>query len=188
MGGARSGLSGGFWSVSCGVKDALAEQVEAGAALFGALDQLQAVHLPLDRPVAPRLADGRLDSGLVLPQPSDEATEFTRGGRLQPRLQCGQIAGAQDCPEAAYLLGRRLQPGRKTTQRCDEAAIRGREVGRIACQAPRDAACLSAGVEYGSSALRVAKCAGRRDVPHLRKSAFRRTPCPAVSCPSCPMA
>lgn len=82
-----------------------------------------------------------MDSGLVLPQPGDEAAEFTRGRRLQPRLQSGRIAGAQDCREAAYLLGRGLQPGRKTTQRCDEAAICKREAGRLACQAPRDAAC-----------------------------------------------
>ena len=156
VGGARSGLSGGFCSASRGVKDALPEQVEAGAAVHGALDQLQAVHLPLDRPVAPRLADGRVDSGLVLPQPGDEATEFTRGGRLQPRLQCGRIAGAHDCLEAAYLLGRGLQPGRKSTQRCDEAAIRGRKAGRIAYQAPRDPACrlISRATTIGNASTR----------------------------------
>lgn len=81
--------------------------------------------MPFDRAVASRLADSRVDSGLVLPQSSDEAAKFTRGGHLQLRLQRSRIAGAQDCAQAAYLLGCGLQPGRRTTQRRDEAADLG---------------------------------------------------------------
>ena len=51
VGGFWSGLSGAYWSASPGVQYALPKQVEAGAAVHGALDQLQAVHLPLDPPL-----------------------------------------------------------------------------------------------------------------------------------------
>ncbi len=74
--------------------DALPKQIEARSAVHGALDQLEAVDLPFDRPVAPRLRNGRLHGGFVLSQPGDQAAKLTRDGRIQPRFQSGGITRA----------------------------------------------------------------------------------------------
>jgi hypothetical protein len=44
--------------ISGGIEDAQAEEIEAGAAVHGALDQFQAMHLPFDLSLAPRLVEG----------------------------------------------------------------------------------------------------------------------------------
>ena len=45
-------------AVSCGMENAGAEQVEAGAAVHGPLDGLDAVHLALDRARGPGQVEG----------------------------------------------------------------------------------------------------------------------------------
>jgi hypothetical protein len=114
--------------------------------------------------------------------------------RSMPAEMCLNESGQANCSP----LGRRSPAGGLWHQRSLGLPIfgfgrRGRPC--VTANAPIDRFVCGFGwrscrrrIDYRSSASRVAKCASRRDLPQLRRSAFRRTPCPTVSCPSCPMA
>ena len=71
-------------------EDASGQQIEACRATQLALQQLQAVDVPLDRSLTPRQRHRRLGGGHVGPEPSGEAPkgrEGARGGMSQPRFE-----------------------------------------------------------------------------------------------------
>src|SRR5512134_3021204 len=74
-------------TVLCGGEHAAAEKIEAGPAVHVALDELQTVDVPFDRPGAPRFAQGGMDSVIILPQADGEASDVTARGLLDPGVQ-----------------------------------------------------------------------------------------------------
>ena len=105
------------------MQDALAQKIELGSAVHAALDQLEAVDLPLDRAVAPGFDDGCAHGYLVLPEPGDETSEIGCCCSLQPWRQSGGIASPQEVGEGAYILGGLLQLRRGDAERVGEGAI-----------------------------------------------------------------
>jgi hypothetical protein len=59
-------------SVSCGIYNAQAQQVEFGASVHGPFDQLESMHMSFDRSVAPWLLHGGENSGFVSTEVFDE--------------------------------------------------------------------------------------------------------------------
>ncbi len=51
--------------VLCGAEDADAQEIEAGAAIHGAFDELEAMNLAFNRSVAPGLVKGCEEGGFV---------------------------------------------------------------------------------------------------------------------------
>ena len=86
------------------MEDALPREIEAGAAVHAAFDELEAVDLSFDRAIAPGLDDGRAHGRFVLPKPRREATEIGRGRLFQPGFQLGRIGVTEKIGEGADLL------------------------------------------------------------------------------------
>jgi len=55
-----------FGQILCSVENAEAQQIEAGAAVHGALDELEAVDLAFDRAIAPGLLKSCDGGGFVV--------------------------------------------------------------------------------------------------------------------------
>ena len=89
---------------SGGVENALPQQIEAGAAVHAAFDELEAVDLSLDRAIAPGFDDSRAHGRFVLPKPGSEATEVGCGRVLQPGFELGRISLTEKIGEGAHLL------------------------------------------------------------------------------------
>ena len=106
------------------MEDALAQQVELGAAVHATLDQLEAVDLPLDRSVAPGLAHGRAHGCLILPEPDGKGAELGCGDGVEPGIQPGGALLAQQLGKGAHVRGG-PQSGRGGAERFGEAAILG---------------------------------------------------------------
>jgi len=122
------------------MEDALGYEIESGSAVHAALDQFQAVDLPLDRTVAPGFDDGGAHSWLVLPEPCDEAAEIGRGCSVQPGRQSGGIVLAQKISEGADNLGCLALLRRGAAERFSEGAILRRQRSQVASEPSGDAA------------------------------------------------
>lgn len=70
--------------VSGRIEDAQAQQIEFGAVVHGALDELQAVDASFDRAVAPGLLKSSQKRGLVTAQMSGEVNEWRYRGSITP--------------------------------------------------------------------------------------------------------
>lgn len=144
------------------MQNALAQETELGTAVHAALDQFEAVDLPLDGAGTPRFDNGGAHGGLVLPKPGDEAAEIGRSSSLQPWRQPGGIALAQEVGEDMDILGGLLQLRRSDAERFGEGAILPRQRGRVACEPAGDAARRG---DLGG------RWSGRRTVPPSRAPA-----------------
>ena len=82
-----------------GIHDAESKQIEFGAAVHGAFDELQAVNMTFDWPVAPWMLKGGEDGGLVLAEVLCEAGQQARFGVFFPFLPCNRIPLPNDANE-----------------------------------------------------------------------------------------
>ena len=71
----------------CGGEHAAAEKIEAGPAVHVALDELETVDVPFDRPGAPRFAQGGMDSVIILSEADGEASEGAAFSLVDPGVQ-----------------------------------------------------------------------------------------------------
>ena len=84
---------------SCCQEETSGQQIELGPAEHLALEQLQAVDVPFDRPLTPRQCHRGLDGSQVCPEPSGktpEGREGARGGACQPQIEPGRLALADE--------------------------------------------------------------------------------------------
>ena len=122
------------------MQGALAQEIETGAAVHAALNELETVDLPLDGSVAPGFDDGGAHGCLVLPEPGDETAEIGPGCSFQPLRQSSGIVLAQKSGEDAYVFGGLPQLRRGAAERFGEGAILPRQCGWVAGEPPGDAA------------------------------------------------
>jgi hypothetical protein len=120
--GRRNQASGGTspeWGMtrawSCRQEKASCQQIEPGSAKHLALQHLQAVDVPFNRPLTPGQRHPGLDGGVVRPESSGETTEGregARGGARQPWLELSRLALADQAGEVLRERHRLCQRGR----------------------------------------------------------------------------
>lgn len=79
--------SGAARGGSCSGEHVSAEQVEAGAAVHAALQQLEPVYLPFYGPIAPRQRHSGTHGVVVLPKPRDETPKQAVARLLYPTVE-----------------------------------------------------------------------------------------------------
>ena len=84
----------------------LLQEIEAGTTVHLPLDQLEAVNLTFDRPIAPGLGD-RCPYGVqILAQAGGEAAQSRCCGRVEPGFQPCRIILSQQIGEGSHVAGR----------------------------------------------------------------------------------
>ena len=94
--------------VLCGEKDAKTEQIEAGSAIHGALDQFESVDIPLNWAIAPGVLESGEEGCLIVAQMFREARQWTSRGGALPFWPCRYVAFPDDAEELAGCFGQGL--------------------------------------------------------------------------------
>lgn len=107
----------------CRAADALAQQREAGSAIALALDQLQSIHVPLDRAVAPAEEQGGAHRIAMPCDTPREASQFTVVGLLEPWRKSARIVRREQVLERAGEAADLRELRRSHGERRDVAAL-----------------------------------------------------------------
>ena len=87
------------------VEDAQAQQIELGAAIHGALDELQSVDVPFDGAIAPGLLKSGEESVFVALEVPGKIGERTGQGGALPSWPSGRILFADHAEELSRQTG-----------------------------------------------------------------------------------
>src|SRR4051812_27636405 len=130
----------------CDGKYSVAQKVESGAAVHGALDDLQPVDLSLDRPCAPGQRQGGMHSIAVLTQAPGKTVEVAGLSGRDPGVELVGQAVLDHGRERPGQVGRPGDRRRQLEQRGHESAVILTQLIRLAHQ---QAHCLARGRRFG---------------------------------------